>query len=108
LSGTSRAVFISYASPDVEAASCICQALREAGIEVWFDQSELRGGDTWDAAIRIQVKECSLFVPLISAHWRLGDHRKYLMEMVARDRIELPTRGFSVLDNLHPGTPSIT
>jgi len=28
--------------------------------------------------------------------------------MVARDRIELPTRGFPVLDSLHPGTPGIT
>jgi len=27
---------------------------------------------------------------------RLGCQRKFLMEMVARDRIELPTRGFSV------------
>lgn len=47
--GTSTpAVFISYASQDAEAASRLCQALREAGIEVWFDQSELRGGDAWD------------------------------------------------------------
>src|SRR6516164_5513464 len=28
--------------------------------------------------------------------------------MVARDRIELPTRGFSVRVNLHPGTPTVT
>jgi TIR domain len=39
-----------------------------AGIEVWFDQSDLRGGDAWDAAIRKQVKDCALFVPLISAN----------------------------------------
>jgi len=28
--------------------------------------------------------------------------------MVARGGIEPPTRGFSVLANLHPGTPSVT
>ena len=67
MSGATQAVFISYASQDAEAAGRICEALRAAGIEVWFDQSELRGGDVWDAAIRKQVKECSLFVPLISA-----------------------------------------
>ena len=44
----SRAVFLSYASQDTEAAQRICEALRAAGIEVWFDQSELRGGDAWD------------------------------------------------------------
>ena len=41
----SKAVFLSYASEDAEAARRICDALRSAGIEVWFDQSELRGGD---------------------------------------------------------------
>jgi len=63
----SRAVFLSYASQDAEAASRICEALRTAGIEVWFDQSELRGGDAWDQMIRRQIKACCLFVPMISA-----------------------------------------
>jgi hypothetical protein len=48
LSGGSQAVFISYASQDGEAAGRICEALRAAGVEVWLDQSELRGGDAWD------------------------------------------------------------
>jgi tetratricopeptide (TPR) repeat protein len=61
------AVFLSYASQDVEAAKRICEALRSVGIEVWFDQSELRGGDAWDQSIRRQIKECALFVPVISA-----------------------------------------
>src|SRR3954466_276803 len=62
-----KAVFLSYASHDAEAARRICDALRTAGVEVWFDQSELRGGDAWDAKIRKQIKECALFVPVISA-----------------------------------------
>ncbi len=62
-----KAIFLSYASQDADAARRICDALRAAGLEVWFDQSELRGGDAWDAAIRKQVKDCALFVPLISA-----------------------------------------
>jgi TolB-like protein/Flp pilus assembly protein TadD len=65
---SSRALFLSYASQDAEAAGRICEALRAAGIEVWFDQSELRGGDTWDALIRRQIKGCYLFVPIISGN----------------------------------------
>jgi len=46
------AVFLSYASQDAEAARRVCEALRFAGVEVWFDQSELRGavkdGDVTD------------------------------------------------------------
>ena len=63
----SKAVFLSYASPDAEAARRICEALRAAGVEVWFDQNELAGGDAWDQKIRNQIKSCALFVPVISA-----------------------------------------
>src|SRR3954467_4453725 len=66
MSEASKAVFLSYASQDAEAARKICDALRGAGVEVWFDQSELRGGDSWDAKIRRQIKDCALFVPIIS------------------------------------------
>ena len=86
-----QSVFLSYASEDAEAALSICQALRAAGVEVWFDQSELRGGDAWDSAIRRQIKSCALFVPLISRHtcarpeayfrleWKLAVDRSHLM-----------------------------
>ena len=58
----SARVCISYASQDADAAMRIRDALREAGLEVWFDQSELRGGDAWDASIRKMIKECTLLV----------------------------------------------
>jgi TolB-like protein/Flp pilus assembly protein TadD len=61
-----RAVFLSYASQDAEAARRIFDALRGAGIVVWFDQSELRGGDAWDRQIRKQIHDCTLFMPIIS------------------------------------------
>jgi TolB-like protein/tetratricopeptide (TPR) repeat protein len=87
----SRAVFLSYASQDAAAARRICDALRAAAIEVWFDQSELRGGDVWDRQIRKQIRDCALFVPVISANsqarlegyfrleWRLAVERTHLM-----------------------------
>src|SRR6478609_2134264 len=91
MSEANKAVFLSYASQDKEAAKRICDALRAAGLEVWFDVSELRGGDSWDAKIRKQIKECALFVPLISAttnaraegyfrlEWKLAVDRSHLM-----------------------------
>ena len=51
-----QAVFLSYASQDADAARRICDALRAAGLEVWFDQSELRGGDAWDASINYPLR----------------------------------------------------
>jgi hypothetical protein len=63
-----KAIFLSYASQDAEAARRICDALRAVGLDVWFDQSALRGGEAWDASIRKQIKECALFVPVISTN----------------------------------------
>ncbi len=88
---SSQAVFLSYASQDAQPALRICEALRAAGIEVWFDQSELDGGDVWDHKIRQQIRECALFLPVISEHtqartegyfrleWRLAEERTHLM-----------------------------
>ena len=86
-----KAVFLSYASQDAGAARRICEALRAAGVEVWFDQSELVGGDAWDQKIRRQIKECTLLIPVISKatqgrreayfrlEWKLADERTHLM-----------------------------
>jgi hypothetical protein len=52
------AVFLSYISQDAESPQHICAALRSAGAEVWFDQSELRG--MWDQILQ-QIRGCALF-----------------------------------------------
>ena len=73
----------------------MCASLRAAGVEVWFDQSELRGGDAWDVRIRRQIRDCVLFIPIISEHtqaraegyfrleWDLADQRTH---MVSRNK----------------------
>ena len=80
VSTSGRAIFLSYASQDAEAARRICDALRGAGLEVWFDQSELRGGDAWDASIRKQIKDCALFVPIISANTQVREEGYFRRE----------------------------
>jgi TolB-like protein/tetratricopeptide (TPR) repeat protein len=88
----SHAVFLSYASQDAEAAQRICEALRAAGIEVWFDQSALRGGDVWDHTIRKQIKTCVLFIPVISRHTHERDEGYFRLEWkLAVDRSHLMT-----------------
>lgn len=85
-----HAVFLSYASQDAEAAQRICEALRAAGIEVWFDQSELRGGDVWDHSIRRQIKSCALFIPVISKNTHDRDEGYFRLEWkLAVDRSHL-------------------
>jgi len=93
----SRAVFLSYASQDAGAARKICDALSAAGMEVWFDRSELRGGDAWDQAIRRQIRTCALFVPVISRNTherREGYFRLEWKLAVDRSSLISPTQAF--------------
>lgn len=80
-------VFLSYASEDRTAARQVRDALEAAGLDVWYDESELGGGDAWDQKIRGQIRDCDYFLPLISAtterrregyfrrEWRLATER---------------------------------
>jgi hypothetical protein len=63
-------IFLSYASEDRSAARNMYEALREAGLDVWFDQSpsSLEPGDDWDQQIRANIRRCAVFVPMISRH----------------------------------------
>jgi tetratricopeptide (TPR) repeat protein len=91
MSDPNKAVFLSYASQDAVVVERIAEALRASGVEVWFDKDELVGGDAWDQKIRRQIKECALFVPVISANtnaraegyfrleWKLAVDRSHLM-----------------------------
>jgi len=60
-------VFLSYASEDRTAATSIRDAMAAAGLEVWYDENELGGGDAWDKKIRQRIRECDYFMALISA-----------------------------------------
>jgi hypothetical protein len=80
-------VFISYASEDRAAARVLRDTLTTAGLEVWYDEEELTGGDAWDQKIRRQIRDCDYFMPVISAttearkegyfrrEWRLATDR---------------------------------
>jgi hypothetical protein len=45
-----KAVFLSYASQDADAARLICDALRAAGLEVWF--YAIKGDPRWGQFLR--------------------------------------------------------
>jgi hypothetical protein len=90
------ALFLSYASENRSACLKLRNALDQAGIEVWFDREQLKGGDAWDQKIRRNIKHCSLILPLISREtvarregyfrleWRLARERAQRM---ATDRV---------------------
>src|SRR6516225_7760639 len=113
-------VFLSYASEDRSAAQALKEALLMFGLDVWYDESGLDGGDAWDQKIRRQIRECDFFMPLISAQtearpegyfrreWRLAvartldmaDDHTFLLPVViddtTQDGARVPERFLSV------------
>src|SRR6266404_5683612 len=105
-------VFLSYASEDRPAAQAIRDALPTFGLEVWYDESGLDGGDAWDQKIRRQIRECDFCMPLISSQtaarpvgyfrreWRLAvertldmaDDHTFLLPVVIDDTIQAGAR----------------
>jgi hypothetical protein len=83
-------VFLSYASQDATAVKKIRDALEAVGIEVWFDQRRLEGGDDFDQQIKKNIRACSLFVPVISANTQARHEGYFRLEWtLAADRSKL-------------------
>lgn len=84
------AVFLSYASQDAPVVRLLRDALDAAGIEVWFDQRYLEGGDDFDQQIKRNIRACSLFIPVISAHTQARHEGYFRLEWgLAAERAKL-------------------
>lgn len=91
------AVFISYAHEDRAAARRLRDFLEdEAGIDVWLDSRELELGDNWDQKIRRNIKNCSYFMPLISAAVTRRDEGYFRREWAFATQRALDFTGSSV------------
>lgn len=89
-----RAIFVSYSHDDAAVARRLTEALRAAGLEVWFDENELRSGDTWDAKIKQQIRDCALFLPVISQNTQRRREGYFRLEWhLAEERSRLIARG---------------
>lgn len=60
-------IFISYKSCDVLAASeLFCKLARENGLNVWFDNVSLNGGDKYNQIIPEAISRAQIFIPILS------------------------------------------
>lgn len=74
------AVFLSYAREDRQAVEAMKDGLERAGIDAWFDITELEMGDPWQDKIRRNIENCSFFVPVISRHTLIPERRYFRVE----------------------------
>ena len=59
-------VFISYSRKDIKFARRLAGDLEKAGFDVWWDVSDLKGGDDWVRFIPAAIEASQYFVVLLS------------------------------------------
>ncbi|HWD42064.1 MAG TPA: toll/interleukin-1 receptor domain-containing protein, partial [Fimbriimonas sp.] len=77
--------FISYASPDFEAAARLHAFLVERGFSVWLDRERLRSGFDWYAHVKEAADTASLMLPVLTPLWQRSEWTKF--ETYAADRV---------------------
>ena len=63
---TKQQVFISYSRKDIKFARRLAGDLENAGFDVWWDISDLKGGDDWVRIIPVAISASQFFVVLLS------------------------------------------
>jgi hypothetical protein len=112
-SAPSAAIFISYASENLDVARLIRDALDDSGLDVWFDKGALATGDAWDQKIRANIRHCAYFVPIISHQARVrveGYFRREWTWAINRDEAMDESRRFIqplVIDHTPDGADRI-
>ena len=62
-----RRVFISHSARDVDWARSFAQALKERGVTVWFDEFDVRPGESVREAIEAGLRSSDVLVALLDA-----------------------------------------
>ena len=59
-------VFLSYSRRDAEQVRRLFSKLEQAGVDVWLDRDDIRGGDQWRRQIVAAVDDCGAFIIVLS------------------------------------------
>jgi TIR domain/SIR2-like domain len=74
------AVFLSYASEDLNAARRIKDCLEAEGIDVFFDKQALESGDDYELKIARYIQRGSAFIPIVSSSTLTRKRRFFRIE----------------------------
>lgn len=83
-----ESVFISFRSDDRDTARQVAARFRDAGIDTWFDETDLEPGDRYKEKIANHIFKCFAFVPLVSKHSVSGDPQPWFYRFEWRRAIE--------------------
>ena len=61
-----KKIFISYSRKDLDFVDELARDLTEAGYDVWYDLTDLEGGDHWADELQDAINESQVYVLVIS------------------------------------------
>src|SRR4030095_8196037 len=82
-------IFISYSRKDISFARKLAGDLEKAGYEVWWDLTDLRGGDDWPRVIPQAIGGSQYFVVVLSPNSAISDwvEKEYTQALSLRKKI---------------------
>jgi hypothetical protein len=103
-------IFISYSRKDIGFARKLAGDLEKAGYEVWWDLTDLRGGDDWPRVIPAAIESSQYVIVVLSPNSALSDwvekeytqalslHKKIIPIMLARSRVPFALNTINYID----------
>ena len=82
-------IFISYSRKDIGFVRKLAGDLEKAGYEVWWDLTDLRGGDDWLRVIPAAIESSDHFVVVLSPNSAISDwvKKEYTQALSSRKKI---------------------
>ena len=82
-------IFISYSRKDIDFVRKLAGDLEKAGYDVWWDLTDLRGGDDWPRAIPIAIEASQYFIVVLSPNSAASDwvEKEYTQALGLRKKI---------------------
>ncbi|HKY54476.1 MAG TPA: TIR domain-containing protein [Anaerolineales bacterium] len=82
-------IFISYSRKDIDFARKLAGDLEKAGYDVWWDLTDLRGGDDWVRVIPAAIESSVFFLVVLSPNSAASDWvaKEYTQALSLRKRI---------------------
>jgi len=103
-------IFISYSRKDIGFVRRLAGDLEKAGYEVWWDLTDLRGGDDWPRVIPAAIESSQFVIVVLSPNsamsdWvekeytqALGLHRKIIPLMLTRSPVPFALNTINYID----------
>lgn len=89
-----KKIFISYSRKDLTFVEKLAKDLIEAGYDVWYDLTEIEGGDRWAQEIQLGINESEVFAIVVSPN-------SMASEWVEKEYLFASRRGMKIVPLLY-------